>query len=149
MIISFYSKSPNYSWLSNFAHFKFELDGKDWMSVEHYYQAMKFEDEDLQNEVRLSSTALHARKIAKSWSAKSRRDWRTEKVKVMAKGLEAKFTQNLELQEWLLKTNEAPLAHIVSSDLFWGVNHDGEGANMLGEMIESLRQRLRRKLEEG
>lgn len=142
MIISFYSRSPKYAWLSNSAHFKFVLDGKEWDSVEHYYQAMKFVDEEWQDAVRCASSALHARKIAKSWGARVRRDWRTEKMKVMGKALYAKFTQNDELRERLLDTDDSLLAHIVSSDLYWGVNHDGEGANLLGEMIESVRQSL-------
>jgi N-glycosidase YbiA len=144
MIISFYSRSPKYAWLSNSAHFPFMLDGKEWQSVEHYYQAMKFVDEEWQDAVRVASSALHARKIAKSWGGRVRRDWRTEKMKVMGKALNAKFTQNEELKEMLLDTHDALLAHIVSSDLYWGVNHDGQGANMLGEMLESLRQSLQR-----
>jgi N-glycosidase YbiA len=144
MIISFYSRSPKYAWLSNSAHYKFVIDGKEWQSVEHYYQAMKFVDEEWQDAVRRAGSALHARKIAKSWGARVRRDWRTEKMKVMGKALEAKFTQNMDLQEKLLNTNDSLLAHIVSSDLYWGVNHDGEGANFLGEMLELIRQGLHR-----
>ena len=31
-----------YGCFSNFAHYGFELDGKWWMTSEHYFQAQKF-----------------------------------------------------------------------------------------------------------
>ena len=39
MTIRFFSKSETHREFSNFAAFPFDLDGKRWPSVEHYYQA--------------------------------------------------------------------------------------------------------------
>ncbi len=42
MTIQFYSKTDAYAWTSNFSPHGFELDGKHWPTVEHYFQAVKF-----------------------------------------------------------------------------------------------------------
>jgi hypothetical protein len=42
MAIWFYSKSPEYGWLSNFSEHAFTLDGVRWPSVEHFYQEQKY-----------------------------------------------------------------------------------------------------------
>lgn len=42
MAIYFYKIKNEYGCFSNFAHYGFELDGKWWMTSEHYFQAQKF-----------------------------------------------------------------------------------------------------------
>ncbi len=43
--------------LSSFVPVSFELEGKSWSSVEHYFQAMKFPVGDYQESIRLAKTA--------------------------------------------------------------------------------------------
>jgi hypothetical protein len=49
MAIRFYSKSETHSELSNFAPFPIEIDGESWPSVEHFYQASKFDDPEMRD----------------------------------------------------------------------------------------------------
>ncbi len=44
MTIKFYSTKNEYGEFSNFAAFPFKLDGQEWKTSEHYFQAQKFED---------------------------------------------------------------------------------------------------------
>ena len=43
MVIYFYSQTEDYAEFSNFAPFGVELDGKWWPTVEHYFQAHKYQ----------------------------------------------------------------------------------------------------------
>jgi adenylate cyclase len=52
MTIRFFSKSDTYRGFSNFAPFPIDVDGTRWPSTEHYYQAQKFDDPDLQERIR-------------------------------------------------------------------------------------------------
>ena len=42
--IRFYRPQDEYGFMSNYFEYRFWLDGRDWLSVEHYYQAQKFAD---------------------------------------------------------------------------------------------------------
>lgn len=123
--------------LSNFYVSLFELDGKQWSSVEHYYQASKFKKSNpdfyssfsLDNPSALSKDPVLA-KAAGGKSGKIRIDGKL--VELRPKGIEAdldffgkrknremkesqfaKFNQNPALKEMLIKTKDAKLVHHV------------------------------------
>ena len=119
--------------LSNFYIEAFELDGHTWSSVEHYYQASKFKENnpdfyltfalDMNPEGQLAiDPALAKSAGGKSGKFKGKRV-RPKEVKIdpnffsgrhkqeMKKAQEAKFTQNEELTRLLLLTGDAKLNH--------------------------------------
>lgn len=51
-----------YRFLSNFWMADVEISGKVWPSVEHYYQAMKSDDEAIQEEIRKLPTPGKAKR---------------------------------------------------------------------------------------
>ena len=79
MPIWFYSKSPEYAWLSNFSEHGFARDGVRWASVEHYYQAQKYAGTDAVERIRLAESPHKARKLGQDRSLTPRADW--EEVK--------------------------------------------------------------------
>ncbi|MBX9941745.1 MAG: hypothetical protein K2Y32_20940 [Candidatus Obscuribacterales bacterium] len=53
-VINFYSTKDQYGGFSNFSRHPFELDGKQWLTTEHYFQAQKFPgNEAYQEKIRL------------------------------------------------------------------------------------------------
>jgi ribA/ribD-fused uncharacterized protein len=109
--------------LSNFAVGPFELDGKTWRTVEHYFQAQKLRlvDPELAETFTVESgtvlgtegTGLDAQKMRKAriLSKELLEIWENTKDEIMAKAWEAKFSQNLEMKKVLLATGEAELLH--------------------------------------
>ena len=142
MAILFYSKCPEYSWLSNFYNSKFTLDGLRWSSVEHFYQAQKFLGTDTFEQIRISATPLKARKTGQNRSLTPRPDWHAVKEEVMRRAIYAKFDRNKQLKLRLLATGEEELIHYSAKDLFWGRNKEGEGDNRLGKIIMEFRKNL-------
>ena len=147
MEICFYSKSPNYGGLSNFdQRGSFVIDGESWRTVEHYYQAQKFDDSELRRSIQKEKTALATKKLAQSHSGEVRGDWDQVKEAIMRRALRAKFSQNRALRNLLLQTGEADLIHQSSMDAYWGRSADGAGLNRLGEMLMETRAALRADL---
>lgn len=142
MEIWFHSKSKDYVWLSNFSRHGFLLNDQRWSSVEHFYQAKKFADEELSERIRNAPDPVQAKKLAQQHSLEIRPDWDEIKDRVMREALQAKFEQNRRLRKDLLATGDAVLIHRSSSDAYWGRAEDGVGENRLGEMLMELRQQL-------
>ena len=143
MPILFYSKSPDYGWLSNFSEHGFTLNGIYWPSVEHFYQAQKYAGSEVAERIRQADSPLKARKAGQDRSLSPRPDWDGIKEEVMRQAIRAKFEQNRRLRELLLTTGNEELIHESKSDLFWGRNQNGIGDNRLGAIIMEVRQALR------
>ena len=121
--------------LSNFWIQPFNLDNKQWSSVEHYYQASKFKKEnaDFYHLFSIDSESIICKdpEMAKSAGGKSgkvqKKNFRPKNVYIdsdffstnrnneeMYKAQFAKFTQNDDLQKILIATLDAKLMHIIS-----------------------------------
>lgn len=144
--ILFNSHSYKNRYLSNFYFEPFTAsDGKSYMTVEHYYQAMKFEGTAYAETIRNAETPVVARRLGGSRDYPIREDWEAVKEQVMRDALRAKFTQNEGLKRKLLdNTEESPLIHDAQWDGYWGSGVDGRGKNMLGVMLMELRDQLRK-----
>ena len=143
MAIQFLSKSPEYSEFSNFAPFPFDLDGKRWRSVEHYYQAQKFSDPKLQKLIRDAEKPPIAKSLAHKYKAEMRADWESIKDEVMERAVRRKFETHEALRALLVATGDAELEEAAPTDHYWGVGRDGSGENRLGRLLMRLRDDLR------
>ena len=65
--------------LSSYSRHGFHLDDAEWPSAEHYYQAMKFEDEAIRENIRQAQHPKEAAKLARKHKKQIRKDW--DKIK--------------------------------------------------------------------
>lgn len=141
--IRFYSKIPEFKELSNMYASPFEMDGKTWPSVEHYFQAQKFPtDPAYQEEIRKAKSGLKAKSLGQSQEHPIRPDWNTYRLEAMEKAVKAKFTQNEALKKLLLSTGTRELQEASPTDSYWGVGKSGKGENHLGKILMKLRNSL-------
>lgn len=146
--IEFYSKIPEYREFSNLFPSPFELDGKTWQSVEHYFQAMKFaSNPEYQEQIRLSKTPTTAKQLGSSKEKPIRADWDSYREEVMKKALRAKFTQNEALKKLLLETGDRPLVEANPTDSYWGYGRTKQGKNRMGILLMELRSAIRAEQE--
>jgi ribA/ribD-fused uncharacterized protein len=143
MTIHFFSKSETHRELSNFAPFGIDLDGKRWPTTEHYYQAQKFADAELQRRIRQAPKPIIAKSIADQHRDRIRPDWDAVKDEVMYRAVRRKLELHAELRALLLATGEEELVESAPNDTYWGVNRDGVGLNKLGKIIARIRAELR------
>jgi N-glycosidase YbiA len=142
--INFYSTKGDYGCFSNFAAYPILLDGKEWRTSEHYFQAQKFVDApEHQEAIRSQPSPMIAARMGRDRSKKLRADWETVKDAIMTKAVTAKFSQHEALRQFLLATGDATLIEHTKNDRYWGDGGDGTGKNMLGKILMQIRAEFR------
>ncbi|MDF2810555.1 MAG: hypothetical protein K0S56_1586 [Microvirga sp.] len=146
--IRFYRASEKpYGAFSNLYRRAIDFEGETFATSEHAYQAGKARKPEVRNWVlsapspalvAMAAHGLYYWDIAPGWS-------RT-KFDRMRGVLRAKFTQHEDLKEMLLATGDARLVESATVDnevnRLWG-EVNGEGRNMLGQLLMELRASLR------
>ncbi len=129
--------------LSSYSRHGFFLDDADWPSVEHYFQAMKFDEESDREFVR---SAVHPRQASRRGRSRRRRvraDWKQVRRVVMTRAVYIKCRTHAEVAERLLETGDARLVERNAYDYFWGCGRDRRGENTYGQVLMDVRERLR------
>ena len=135
------SFSGKYSFLSNFYHAPIQYGGRTYPTTEHLFQALKSLDDLDREMISRQATPGNAKRVGRR--VKLRADWEQVKVQVMYLCLQRKFDTHADLRKQLLDTGDAVLVEGNNwQDTFWGVCN-GEGQNMLGELLMKLRKSYR------
>ena len=145
VIIRFYDPDEENGFLSNYFEYRpFFLDGLPWVSVEHFYQAAKFEETQTIHKGRIwqANSPDAAKSYARSHKHSWRPGWEIIKYPVMKRAVWAKFCSSGFLRQWLLETGDAILVEDSPNDAYWGQNRDGIGLNLLGQVLMSTRAEL-------
>ena len=135
-----------YRFLSNFYMSEYKLNGKSYYTVENGFQSYKTDPPD--ERIRVAGTPSEAKRLGRLVPLRS--DWEEIKDKVMHEHVLAKFSQNDDLKQLLIKTNDA----VLCEDNTWHDNYWGdctcdkcqfiEGKNMLGKILMKVREQLRK-----
>jgi ribA/ribD-fused uncharacterized protein len=145
------SFTGKYSFLSNFYPSEIEYQGIKYPTVEHYYVAMKIDNDQKINGKKYN--LLDARKYISSIKSpgevkklgkklKIRKDWNDIKLSIMYWGIKEKF-KNEELKNKLLDTGDMEIVEYNNwGDQFWGVCNN-EGQNKLGKILMNIRDELK------
>ena len=133
----------DYRFLSNFYPAVVILDGREYPSVEHAYQAAKTLDTKWRSKIRSAQSAGDAKKLGNQIPRELfNPDWDAIRMEVMSDLLIQKFYDPV-LRADLLATGDAELIEGNRwNDKFWGVCK-GEGTNKLGQLLMVVRQLYR------
>ena len=131
-----------YRFLSNFAYAEVTLDGVQYATVEHAYQAAKCSDPVYRQRIQDAKTPGDAKRIGNT--AYLRKDWQKVKIAIMYDLVRQKFKQPT-LQKALLDTESEELIEDNPwGDTFWGVCK-GAGENHLGKILMAVREEIKRE----
>lgn len=134
------SFNGRFRFLSNFAPAKVELDGVEYPTVEHAFQAAKSLDNKDRKKIREAPTPGKAKRLGRK--VKLRSDWERIKIPLMYDLLYKKFVQP-DFKRALLNTGDRQLIEGNSwGDRFWGESPVGNGSNHLGKLLMQLREQL-------
>lgn len=136
MISEFQGK---YRFLSNFWPAVATLDGIEYPTVEHAYQAAKCRHRSDRDYIRQAATPGEAKKRARN--VEIRRDWDEVELRIMEGLVRQKFSTE-PLKQMLLDTGDQDLVEGNTwGDTFWGVCR-GQGSNWLGRILMAVRSEL-------
>lgn len=130
--------------LSNFERVVgLELDGVEYQTAEHLFQALKTDDLAWRERIRTATSPVTAKRLGRK--VPLRDYWDEIKLTVMKTVLRRKF--RLDPFRSRLLTWEGPIVERTTwHDRYWGVcvcpKHMGEGENHLGQLLEEVRAEL-------
>lgn len=131
--------SGPYRFLSNFYPAVVELDGMYFPTVEHAYQAAKFDDVAIRRSVQCCATPGKAKRFGKSGLIRT--DWSEVRYDIMHDLIMQKFSK-AEFAKMLLSTGDKYIEETNTwQDVYWGVCN-GVGENNLGKILMSVRHCL-------
>jgi ribA/ribD-fused uncharacterized protein len=153
-IIGFTKVKLPYGWLGNMSAFPINYEGKIWKTSEALFQALRFEDEQIKEELRMQESPMGAKMKAKKNRLMMKIAPRSAKdIENMRMVLALKFEQHPNLANDLIKTKDALLYENIESrrntesNLFWGARLTTDnkliGQNKLGILLMELREKLK------
>jgi len=111
--IRFYRLNEPYGEFSNLSAHPIDLKGCVWPTTEHFFQAQKFVDTELEEAIRQAKSPMVTARMGRSREQPLRPDWETVKDDIMRSALEAKFAQHPALRSLLLHTDDAELIELL------------------------------------
>lgn len=134
------------NWFSNFVAFEKPLlyQGILYWTPEHFYQAMKFEKNDIENRRLIAFLPINmVKKETRARKHLWKSNWSEERLRVMEYALRYKFQPGTEWHRKLMITKELNLELVEWnnwSDNFFGKDlESGEGENHLGKLLMKIR----------
>ncbi len=140
--VRFYGHKQHYFEFSNFHRSPIILEDKEWPTSEHFFQAKKFIDMDLQEYIRSQKSPMKAAQEGRKRVLPLREDWEMIKEVFMWRAIYAKFTQHQKLRGILVNTGDMYIIEASPKDSYWGWGHDKMGRNRLGILLMELRFEL-------
>lgn len=148
MTIYFYKANEPYGCFSNFSPHGIELQGTNWPTVEHYYQAQKFvgtANASLIPVIHAAQTPEDAAALGRDRTRQVRPDWEQVKTQVMREAVLKKFLTHTDIAAILISTGDELIVENSPTDYYWGCGTDKTGHNHLGKVLMSVRQEIRQQ----
>ena len=136
----------------NMAPFPVEYGGKRWLTTEALFQARRFDDDEIREEIRNEKSPMGAKMKAKKYKGKMVVvPMSDEDLENMYLCLKLKLDQHPKWKNMLMETGDAYIVEDCTqrqraSGLFWGAAFvDGYwvGENWLGKLWDELRKETR------
>ncbi|KAK7060510.1 hypothetical protein VNI00_001275 [Paramarasmius palmivorus] len=143
-----FSPAP-YSGFLNHSPHRVLYSNRTYPTATHLFEALKFlpRRPDLAAQISQTPSVPDVYRLSSSWQKDVRSDWGQVFLSMMEEVLMSKFRQHPDLRNVLLATGVTdPNREIVyedERDRFWGRASDGQGRNVLGNALRTVRERLR------
>ncbi len=143
--------------LSQWYECKFTVDGVEYHTAEQYMMAQKailFKDDEILQKIMSADNPAVYKSLGRQIRNFDSKIWDENKCKIVVSGNMAKFSQNPELFDFLLKTGDRVLVEASPYDRIWGIGlakdtpeienpFKWKGINLLGFALMEVRENLK------
>lgn len=155
-IICFHNPYEENGYLSNWYPVQFSVNGIDFSSMEQfmmYRKAQCFQDKKIAGKILQTEDVAQIKKLGRDVKGYDENFWNGVRQIVVYEGLLAKFSQNHDLKEKLIGTDNAILVECAVKDQIWGIGlsmkdenrynrSKWRGQNLLGYALMMVREQL-------
>ena len=154
-VISFSKVDLPYGWMGNMAPFPIVYENKKWLTTEALFQAMRFKDEKIKEEIRAEKSPMSAKMKAKKHKAQYAVIPMSEQdIENMRLCVKLKVEQHPELKKKLLLTGNYDIYEDIGKrngerHFFWGAKRENDkwiGNNMMGKIWMELRETIKSEI---
>jgi N-glycosidase YbiA len=146
--IKFYKVNEPYGFFSNFSPHPIFIENEKWNTVEHYFQASKFQELEIKKKIQSIQSPMQAAIEGRNIQNILREDWDLIKEDIMYNALKSKFTQHPKLMSELLSLKGCLIIEHTKNDNYWGDGGNGTGQNRLGVLLMKLRDCLSNEMHD-
>lgn len=153
----FWQRDEKNGCFSNWFESKFTLDGFEYFCMEQYMMSQKallFGDTSTNDQILRATTPAECKALGRKVSPFELSVWNENKQEIIKTGLRAKFSQNKDLLQALLETEDSLLVEASPLDKIWGIGITAEkaavtpfeewpGENLLGKALTDVRDELK------
>ncbi len=145
-MIEFYKEFGDLGYLANYSNHSFVVDNVLYKTVEHYYQAMKYDDEEIRDRIIKAETPKEASNIGRDRNNKRIDNFKSIKNEVMYKGILEKFRQNRDIAYKLIETRNSLIGEATIDEYYWGLGKDKSGENNIGKILVKVREQIKKEI---
>jgi len=152
----FFRPDENNGYLSNWYPCIFRIDGTDFINAEQYFmysKALLFKDNDMAQKILDETRPDKIKELGRKIKNFDDKEWCRYREEIMLRGLYHKFSQNIDLRNKLLSTQDKILAEASPYDKIWGIGLSIDdpriynvgtwrGLNLLGKCLMIIRKQL-------
>ena len=146
MAIEFYKEFGDLGYLASYSNHGFYIDDVFYKTVEHYYQAKKFDNKEIINKILNCDTPKEASIIGRDRKNTRIDNFKDIKLSVMYKGVLEKFRQNSDIRAKLIETRNQKIKEMTVKESYWGVGPEKDGENHMGKILMKVRRQLKKDL---
>ena len=144
MSIDFYKEFGELGYLANYSNHGFYKDNVYYKTVEHFYQASKFDNKKIKEKIINCSTPKEASNIGRDRNNIRIANFKDIKLDVMYEGIYLKFTQNKDIRSKLIETRNNQIREMSVKESFWGIGPNLDGENHIGIILEKVRDQVKK-----
>lgn len=155
-VVCFHNPNEDNGYLSNWYPSQFSIRGITFSSMEQYmmyHKAICFHDAEIAEQILNTDDVAQIKSLGRLVKNYDDNHWNGIRQITVYEGLYAKFSQNMELKNYLLATGNAVLVECAVQDQIWGVGlsmYDPrrlvqtkwKGENLLGYALMMVRDKI-------